>query len=652
MRKTRSPEPPRPAPPAPERSTVALRTAAAVLLMLLVAALHRETGVWLNEHSAFLPLTLALLLVVLWGGPVPTLAAALVALPLGLRFADLQGLAPAAGAFAAASFATAAAGIILLAFRIDRSRRTAFASEHRARQQEKNAAEAAEKLNLLIESAQGQAIYMLDPEGRVTIWNKGAERLTGWTESETIGQHILLFYPPEAVAEGAPDTDLHEATEQGRMERETWLRRKDGTKFLASIAVTALRDENDRLRGFAKIVSDITRQRQAEDALRASENHLRSILATVPEAMVAIDGHGTILTFSGTAEKLFGYRADEAVGRNVALLMPSPDRERHHRYIRHYLDTGERHVIGIGREVTARRKDGTTFPVELSIGEVDTDTSGAASQEKRLFTGFIRDLTQRRRTEEKLAAVQAELIHVSRVGAMGAMASTLAHELNQPITAVVNYVEGVRDLLARPTPLGEDDRAMVREALNDAAREALRAGNILRHLRDFVARGEVEKTVEPLPALIREAATFGLMGSREKGVETVMDIDPDASPVLVDKVQIEQVLINLIRNAVEAMGDSPVRRLTIRTGPEPDQPGYVRVSVADTGPGVPPAVADQLFNAFVSTKTRGMGLGLSICRTIIEANGGHIGMDLPEGGGSLFHFTLARAPKEEVGHDD
>ena len=649
---TRSPEPAPAEPAVPAaaaapagRGSVALRTVAAVLLMLLVAALHRETGVWLNEHSAFLPLTLALLLVVLWGGPVPTLAAALVALPLGLRFADIQGMAPAAGAFAAATFATAAAGIILLAFRIDHSRRIAFASERRARQQEKNAAEAAEKLNLLIESAQGQAIYMLDPEGRVTIWNKGAERLTGWTESETIGQHILLFYPPEAVAEGAPDTDLHEATQRGRMERETWLRRKDGTEFLASIAVTALRDENGRLRGFAKIVSDITRQRQAEDALRASENHLRSILATVPEAMVAIDGHGTILTFSGTAETLFGYRADEAVGRNVALLMPSPDRERHHGYIRHYLETGEPHVIGIGREVTARRKDGTIFPVELSIGEVDTG-------EGRLFTGFIRDLSQRRRTEEKLAAVQAELIHVSRVGAMGAMASTLAHELNQPITAVVNYVEGVRDLLARPAPLGNDDRAMVREALDDAAREALRAGNILRHLRDFVARGEVEKTVEPLPALIREAATFGLMGSREKGVETVMDIDPAASPVLVDKVQIEQVLINLIRNAVEAMSDSPERRLTIRTGPEPDQPGYVRVSVADTGPGVPPAVADQLFNAFVSTKTRGMGLGLSICRTIIEANGGHIGMELQEGGGSLFHFTLARAPKEEVGHDD
>lgn len=629
---------PRPADPprhAPRRTafsgpgSVGLRSAAAVLLMIVVATLHLETGAWMGEHSTFLPLTLALLVIVLWAGPVPALAAAVVALPLGLLLADRRDDAFIVEAMAAATFSVTAAGIVLLAFRMHRSRNSASAI--------------AEELNLLIESAQGQAIYMLDPEGRVTIWNKGAQRLTGWTESEAIGQHVLLFYPPEAVAQGEPHSDLALAVEQGRLEREAWLQRKDGTRFLASIAVTALYDDQGRLRGFAKIISDITRRREAEEAQRTSESHLRSILATVPEAMVVIDERGTILSFSVAAERLFGYSREEAIGQSVTLIMPSPDRERHAGYLHRYLETGERRVIGIGREVSARRKDGTTFPVELSVGEVDTGTG-------RIFTGFIRDLTQRRRTEEKLASVQAELIHVSRVGAMGAMASTLAHELNQPITAVVNYVEGVRDLLARPDPPGEEERAMVREALDDAAREALRAGNILRHLRDFVARGEVEKTVEALPALVREAATFGLMGAREKGVETVMEIDPAASPVLVDKVQIEQVLINLIRNAIEAMGDSAERRLTIRTGPEPDQPGFVRVSVADTGPGVPPAVADQLFSAFVSTKNRGMGLGLSICRTIIEANGGHIAMEPRPGGGTLFHFTLARAP-QEVGHD-
>ena len=225
---------------------------------------------------------------------------------------------------------------------------------------------------------------------------------------------------------------------------------------------------------------------------------------------------------------------------------------------------------------------------------------------------------------------------------MGTMASTLAHELNQPLTAVANYVEAIRDLLASPEPA---DMPMIRDALDDTAKEALRAGHIVRRHRDFVARGEVEKTIEKLPLLINEAAVLGLMGAREKSVEPRFDLDPYASPVLVDKVQIQQVLINLIRNAVEAMADSPVRQLTVTS--RPDQRGFVRVIVADTGPGVTPEVAEQLFTAFVSTKAEGMGLGLSICRTIVEANGGRIWMEKRPGGGTEFHFTLVSAKAEE-----
>jgi two-component system sensor kinase FixL len=174
----------------------------------------------------------------------------------------------------------------------------------------------------------------------------------------------------------------------------------------------------------------------------------------------------------------------------------------------------------------------------------------------------------------------------------------------------------------------------------------MRAGHIVRRLRDFVSRGEVEKTVEKLPALINEASVLGLIGATEKGVEPHFDLDPYASPVLVDKVQIQQVLINLIRNAVDAMAQSPQRRLLVIS--RNDQPGFVRVTVSDTGPGVDPAVASQLFTAFVSTKSGGMGLGLSICRTIVEANGGRIWMEPREGGGTSFHFTLVRADTEKT----
>jgi len=492
-----------------------------------------------------------------------------------------------------------------------------------------------EELNLLIDGAEGYAIYMLDPEGRVTIWNQGAERLQGWTAAEMVGRPARLLYPADAVAAGKPEAFFAMAAERGKVEVDDWRVRKDGSEFLAHISLTALRKPDGALRGFATVVHDITDQRAVESSLRNSEAHLRSILSTVPDAMVVIDERGGMVSFSAAAERLFGYTQAEVIGSNVSMLMPSPYRERHDGYLERYLRTGERHIIGTGRVVFAMRKDGSTFPMELSVGEATGDG-------QRLFTGFIRDLTDRQRTQERLEELQSELIHVARVSAMGTMASTLAHELNQPITAVANYVEAVRDLLAEPA---EEDLPEIREALDDAAREAIRAGRIVRRLRDFVARGDVEKTVESLPDLINEAVAFGLMGMSGTAIQTRMDMDHEAAAVLVDKIQVQQVLVNLIRNAAEAMNCADRRVLTLRTAP--DQPGFVRVTVADTGPGVASDVADQLFVAFVSTKSEGMGLGLSICRTIVEANGGRIWMEPAEGGGTQFHFTVTRADTEK-----
>jgi two-component system sensor kinase FixL len=207
---------------------------------------------------------------------------------------------------------------------------------------------------------------------------------------------------------------------------------------------------------------------------------------------------------------------------------------------------------------------------------------------------------------------------------------------------VANYVEAVRDLLAKPDP---DDLPMIREALNDAAGEAMRAGHIVRRLRDFVARGEVEKTVEDLATLVHGAAALGLMGVREDQLEIVFALD-EAAPVLVDNVQIQQVLINLARNAIEAMVGLPEPRLWFSGHDLGD--GFIRVTVADNGPGVSPAFVERLFTAFVSTKREGMGLGLSICRTIVEANGGRIWHEPRPDGGAQFHFTLVKAEPEQT----
>jgi two-component system sensor kinase FixL len=360
-----------------------------------------------------------------------------------------------------------------------------------------------------------------------------------------------------------------------------------------------------------------------------AEAHLRSILATVPDAMVVIDEQGSILSFSAAAEKMFAYGEAEVVGRNIKMLMPSPDRERHDQYLVNYLTTGKRKIIGIGRVTTALHRDGSTFPIELSVGE-------AWLGERRIFTGFIRDLTERQQTLLRLQDLQSELAHVGRVSEMGTLASSLAHELNQPLTAVANYCESARDLLEHdPDP---ETLATVREALDEAAEQAVRAGQIVRRLRDFMSNGEMERRVESLQRLISEANALALVGSREHGIDVQLSLDPSADLVFVDRIQVQQVLVNLIRNAIDAMMEGEIRCLAIRTSKENDD--LVRVTIEDTGSGIADTVAPQLFQPFVTSKQSGMGIGLSICRTIVEAHGGRIWFEPGPNGGTAFHFTL------------
>jgi two-component system sensor kinase FixL len=365
-----------------------------------------------------------------------------------------------------------------------------------------------------------------------------------------------------------------------------------------------------------------------------SEAHLRSILETVPDAMVIIDDHGHIISFSKAAERLFGFAEAELVGENVSTLMPSPDRERHDGYLERYIRTGEKKIIGIGRLVTGRRRDGTTFPMELSVGE-------ATIGDERVFTGFIRDLTERQDYEKRLHTVQAELAHVSRVTAMGTLATAIAHELNQPLTAIANYVETASTMLADDS--SEIAISMIREALDECAKEAIRAGQIVRRLRDYISRGETERQVVPLARLVNEATALAFVSSGSQTVDLTVKIGEEDS-VLVDRVQIQQVILNLIRNAIEAMHDQPHGRLTIRAIRR-DQ-GLIEVVVSDSGSGLAPEIAANLFAPFQSTKAAGMGVGLSISRTIIEAHEGRIWADASPYGGTSFHFTLPEADGE------
>jgi two-component system sensor kinase FixL len=317
--------------------------------------------------------------------------------------------------------------------------------------------------------------------------------------------------------------------------------------------------------------------------------------------------------------------------------MPSPYREQHDTYLARYFATGERKVIGRGRVVVGMRRDGSTFPMELAVGEM-------VSGERRSFTGFIRDLTERHETQRRLQDLQSELIHMSRFTAMGEMASALAHELNQPLTAVASYLNGSRRLLAGPDNV---QSLMLRDAIDRAAEQALRAGQIIRRLRQFVARGETERRAEDLPKLIEEASALALVGAKHSGVRVTFAFDPSAHYVLADKIQVQQVVLNLIRNAMEAMAEMPVRELTIATARRAD--GMTEVRVADTGPGIASDIAARLFQPFVTSKPQGMGVGLSISSTIVEAHGGQLSAEPNPGGGTVFRLTLRAIGMQETG---
>ena len=363
-------------------------------------------------------------------------------------------------------------------------------------------------------------------------------------------------------------------------------------------------------------------------ARRDDEAQLRSILETVPDAMVVIGETGIIERFSRAAERLFGYAAAEVFGRNVSMLMPSPYREQHDDFLARYRATGERRIIGIGRIVVGRRRDGSTFPMELAVGE-------AMAGGRRVFTGFIRDLTEAQQSHARLQELQLGMAQLARLGTMAQLGAALGHELSQPLTATANYLRAAERLLTGPAP----NLRRAGEALARAGEQTARAGQIIRGLRAFAPGTAPVLRAEPAAGMIEEAIALVLAGGKGEGVRVTLRFPPDLPPVLADRGQLRQVLVHLIRNAVEAMAALPRRALTVAAAVEPGG-GHLRISVADTGPGVPDDVAGKLFQPFVTGKPGGIGLGLSICRAVAEAHGGTLAMTPGPEGGATFILTL------------
>jgi len=360
----------------------------------------------------------------------------------------------------------------------------------------------------------------------------------------------------------------------------------------------------------------------------------RAVVEAALDPIVVIDDAGAIRSVNQATERIFGYNAAELVGRNVKVLMPEPYAGEHDSYIANYLRTGAKKIIGIGRDVSGRRKDGSIFPMSLAVGE--TEVEG-----ETIFVGIIHDLTDRDAAGRRIQDLQAELLHASRLSVMGQMASTLAHELNQPLTAVMNYLEAARHLLQSDPQSAERVSGLMARAVAQAER----AGEVIRNLRQFVSKGETERRAESLNRLVEEALALALVGARQSGVHVSLDLDRNLSPVLVDGVQIQQVVLNLVRNAVEAMEAVERRELAVATRWIAGE-SLAEVRVADSGPGIARDIADRLFQPFVTTKKTGMGLGLSICREIVESHHGRLAAAPNPSGGTVFRLTLPLSPAE------
>lgn len=367
--------------------------------------------------------------------------------------------------------------------------------------------------------------------------------------------------------------------------------------------------------------------RRAMD-LEVREAELRSILETVPEALITTNENGVIRTFSPTAERMFGYDQSTIIGQGILMLISDSDASHHISFNTHMAQSRKEHANSTLRLMCLTRT-GTELPVELSVGKVHVG-------DEQIFTFFLRDLSDQMAGEARMSELREALLHVSRLSAMGEMAAGLAHELNQPLAAMSNYLGAAQILFEED----RTDHSTVSEFLRLSARQSLRAGEIIRRIRTFASSGDAEFSVQRIDELIMDAADLALTNAERRNISLSYDIDPFHAQVLVDRVQIQQVLVNLLRNTVEAMSDMTDKQMQIHVEVHTVSAGMIEVTVRDNGPGIAEDVLQRPHERFVSTKSQGMGIGLSICRRIIEAHRGHMHVGNHIGGGAEIRFTL------------
>lgn len=362
-------------------------------------------------------------------------------------------------------------------------------------------------------------------------------------------------------------------------------------------------------------------------AISESAERLRAILDTAVDAIITIEESGVIESVNPAAERAFGYARDEMVGRNVSVLMPSPYREEHDRHIANYLRTGQARIIGIGREIEARRKDGSVFPADIAVSEVRLPG-------RRLFTGIIRDLTERREMEEQARLRLEDAAHTARLLELGEMCSGIVHEVNQPLTAIASFAEGCLRTIRR----GGAEPGLIEDTLGRVAEQGALAAKMVSRLRGLVRKGESRRETFDLGPVIEETLLLVDHERRRRGVRIAVYCEPELPPVSADRVQIEQIVLNLVRNAFDAVEDADLRQVWLRTGRAGAD--RVRLVVEDSGRGLAPEMRERVFETFYSTKPNGLGVGLAISRSLAESHGGRLWAESIDGGGARFALDL------------
>jgi PAS domain S-box-containing protein len=466
----------------------------------------------------------------------------------------------------------------------------------------------------------------MDPAGDVTSWNSGAEHIKGFKADEIIGKHFSRFYLPEEARHGRPQALLDVAVAKGRCEDEGWRIRKDGSRYWANVVITAVHDKRGNLIGFSKITRDLTERKRAEQERQT----LVALIENSHDFIGIASSDGRAQYVNPAGQKLVGLTGNDQVQRTKIVDYIAEDDQR--RVLDESLPAVTRNGHWEGEMRFRHFHTGAYIPMLQHIFVIKDPSSG-----RRLALATIsRDITERKRNEEKLHAIKAEMAHMARLTCMGALTASIAHEINQPLSAIVNNAAACRRLLNSSSP----DLKEVDEAIDDIEKAGTRAGEVIAHIRNLVKKAVPEKIQVDVNELIGDVLVL-VHGELEKcRVQTHTELTVDLAPILGDRIQLQQVVLNLIMNGIESLTTITGRPRTLHIRSKIDQPGRVIVSVQDAGAGLDPQSADHIFDNFFTTKTNGLGMGLAISRSIIEAHGGKLWAQPAEQQGATFQFTL------------